>query len=87
MTVDERIEDFGFKLVSHNDITGIFIYENQDYNQRVYLAMNSPGAETRGGLYTETISIHENRIMPIGLSFAECRAFLDKADEIRNNIK
>lgn len=35
MTVGERIEDFGFKLVSHNDITGIFIYENQDYNQRV----------------------------------------------------
>lgn len=87
MTVDERIEDFGYKLVSHNNITGIFIYENQDYNQRVYLTMNSPGAETRGVLYTETISIHENRTIPIGLSFAECRAFLDKADEIRNNIK
>lgn len=29
MTVDERIEDFGYKLVSHNNITGIFTYENQ----------------------------------------------------------
>lgn len=87
MTVDERIENLGYKLVNHNDITGIFTYENRVNNQRVYLAMNSPGAETRGGLYTETISIHENRIMPIGLSFTECRAFLDKADEIRNNIK
>lgn len=37
MTVDERIEDFGFKLASHNDITGIFTYENQVNNQRVCL--------------------------------------------------
>lgn len=88
MTVDERIEDFGFKLVSYNDITGIFTYENHDNNQRVCLLVTKArGAETRGVLYTETISTHENRTMPIGLSFAECRAFLDKADEIRNNIK
>lgn len=88
MTVDERIEYFGYKLVSKNDITGIFIYENQDNDQRVCLCITkAPGAETRGVLYTETISIHENRTMPIGLSFAECRAFLDKADEIGNNIK
>lgn len=88
MTADERIEDFGYKLASHNDITGIFTYENQVNNQRVYLCVKkAPGAETRGGLYTETISTHENRVMPIGLSFAECRAFLDKADEIRNGMK
>lgn len=88
MTVDERIEDFGYKLVSHNNITGIFTYENQDNDQRVCLCITkAPGAETRGLLYTETISIHENRTMQTGLSFAECRAFLDKADEIGNNIK
>lgn len=88
MTVDERIEDFGFKLVSYNDTTGIFTYENHDNNQRVWLLVTKPYvAETSGVLYTETISTHENRTMPIGLSFAECRAFLDKADEIRNNIK
>lgn len=88
MTTDERIEDFGYKLVSYNDITGIFTYEKHDNNQRVWLLVTKPyGAETSGVLYTETISTHENRTMPIGLSFAECRAFLDKADEIRNNIK
>lgn len=88
MTVDERIEDFGYKLASHNDITGIFTYENQVNNQRVCLLVTKAhGAETRGVLYTETISIHENRTMPIGLSFAECRAFLDKADEIKNSMK
>lgn len=87
MTVDERIEYLGYKLVSQNDITGIFIYENRHDDQRVCLRITkAPGAETRGVLYTETISIHENRTMPIGLSFAECRAFLDKADEIGNNI-
>ena len=82
MTVDERIEDFGFKLVSYNDTTGIFTYENHDNNQRVWLLVTKPyGAETSGVLYTETISTHENRTMAIGLSLAECRAFLDKADE------
>lgn len=88
MTVDERIEDLGYKLVSHNDITGIFIYENQDYDQRVCLFISTVhGAETGGVLYTETISIHKNHTMPTGLSFAEYRAFLDKADEIRNSMK
>lgn len=88
MTVDERIEDFGFKLASHNDITGIFTYENQVNNQRVCLLVTKAhGGETRGILYTETISTHDNRVMAIGLSFAECRAFLDKADEIRNSMK
>lgn len=55
MAVDERIEDFGYELVNHNNITGIFTYENQT--------------------------------MLTGLSFEECRAFLDKADEIRNSMK
>lgn len=88
MTVDERIEDFGFKLVSYNDTTGIFTYENHDNNQRVWLLVTKPyGAETSGVLYTETISTHENRTMAIGLSLAECRAFLDKSDEIRNSMK
>lgn len=88
MTVDERIEHLGYKLVSHNDITGIFIYENQHDDQRVCLCIKkAPGAETRGVLYTETISTYNNSTIAIGLSFAECRAFLDKADEIRNNIK
>lgn len=52
MTVDERIEDFGFKLVSHNDITGIFIYENQDYNQRVWLLVTKPYGQKLAGYYT-----------------------------------
>lgn len=86
MTVDERIEDLGYKLVSHNDIAGIFIYESQDNDQRVCLFISKTHeAETGGVLYTETISIHENQTMPTGLSFAECRAFLDKADEIRRH--
>lgn len=88
MTVDERIEDLGYKLVSHNDVPGIFTYENQHDDQRVCLCITKAlGAETGGALYTETISIHENRTMPTVLSFAECRAFLDKADEIRNSMK
>lgn len=87
MTVDERIEDLGYKLVSHNDITGIFTYENQVNNQRVCLVIKQHGAENSGILYTETISTYNNSTIAIGLTFAECRAFLDKADEIRNNIK
>lgn len=93
MAIDERIEDLGYKLVSYNNIIGTFIYENQDNNQRVHLFITTaPGAETRGVLYTETISttrnfLGKNTTMPIGLSFAECRAFLDKADEIKNSMK
>mgnify|MGYP004709222295 CR=1 FL=1 len=89
MTADERIKNLGYKLVSHNDVTGIFTYENQDNDQRVCLFITKVHWQKKleGVLCTETISLHENQTMPTGLSFEECRAFLDKADEIRNSMK
>lgn len=53
MTVDERIEDFGFKLASHNDITGIFTYENQVNNQRVCLLVTKAHGQKLEGYYTQ----------------------------------
>lgn len=92
MTVDERIKNFGYELVRHDNMTGLFTYENQDNNQRVCLVVNPHGPKNSGIIYTETISttrnfLGKNTTMPIGMSLAECRAFLDKADEIRDSMK
>lgn len=92
MTVDERIKNFGYELVGHDGMTGLFRYENLDNNQRVCLVINPHGPKNSGIIYTETMStkknfLGKNTTMSIGMSLAECRAFLDKADEIRNGMK
>lgn len=43
MTVDERIKNFGYELVGHDGMTGLFRYENLDNNQRVCLVINPHG--------------------------------------------
>lgn len=88
MTADERIKNFGYELVGHNDGIGMFKYENLDNDQYVYLVINPNRPEKYPMLYIDTISTEQKSLaLPTSISLAECRAFLDKADEIRNSMK
>lgn len=87
MTADERIKDLGYELIEHDDGIGMFKYENLDNDRCVYLVINPNRPGKYPILYIDTISTKQKSLaLPTSISLAEYRAFLDKADEIRNSI-
>ena len=83
-TVDERLKELGFELIKQDDACGIAIYEKVDDDHRVEL--NDCGEEFF--IHSTTISEDYDDFgqlfrRPMGMSYDECKAFLDKIEELK----
>lgn len=79
MPVDEKIKELGFELIEQNDEFGYLKYENEEEEHCVVIYFSDSqyfiGSHTTyGGEYNE----------PVAMTYDECKAFLDKIDEMKS---
>lgn len=89
MTVDDRLKELGFELISHHDHIRSFTYENKEADQRVTIEYVGGGDWI---IHSKTISEDKDWYgnlfhSPVGMTYEECKAFLDKIDELKMERK
>ena len=82
--VDKRIEELGFKLTDENMKFGYIVYENEAADQRVELNYNGE----IWLIYSASKSMHDDFYgdqirEPRGMTYEECKAFLDNIEELK----
>lgn len=88
LPADERLKQLGFVLIKQDDLVGYLVYENPDDDHCVELDYNGEGWFIHSGSMSKIkdydgVEIRE----PMGMSYEECKAFLDKIDEMKSKWK
>ena len=85
MTADEKLKTLGFELVAQYDTVGTLIYENKEDDQRVELNYDGDDWLIHSYTISEYTDWYGNLFnRPIGMKYEECKAFLDKIDEMKD---
>lgn len=88
MTVDERIKDLGFELVEQDNLVCYLVYENKKDDHKVEIDFNGEEFFLHSGSLYESKDWYGNITHePMGMTYEECKAFLDKIDEMRSKWK
>ena len=86
--VDKRIEELGFKIDEIDDVCGYITYYKKEDDQRVELYFTDDKwlilSESLSPYCGEYCDIHRE---PLGMTYEECKAFLDKIDELKETWK
>lgn len=87
-TADERLMQLGFVLIEQDNQVGYLVYENPDDDHHVELDYNGEEWFIHSGSMSEIkdydgVGIRE----PMGMKYEECKAFLDKIDELKSTWK
>ena len=82
--VDKRIEELGFKIDKIDNICGYITYYKEEDDQRVELYFTGD----RWLILSESLSLYHDEYCgiyhkPRGMTYEECKVFLDKIDELR----
>ena len=82
---DDRLKQLGFVLIKQDDLVGYLAYENPDDDHHVELDYDGEKWFIRSGSMSKIkdydgVEIRE----PMGMKYEECKAFLDKIDEMKS---
>lgn len=88
LPADERLTELGFVLMEQDDLVGYLVYENPDDDHRVELDYDGEQWFIHSGSMSKIkdydgVEIRE----PMGMTYEECKAILDKIDEMRSKWK
>lgn len=88
LPADERLKQLGFVLIEQDDLVGCLIYENPDDDHYVELDYSGEEWFIYSGSMSKIkdydgVEIRE----PMGMKYEECKAFLDKIDEMKPTWK
>ena len=88
LPVDERLTELGFVLMEQDDLVGYLVYENPDDDHHVELDYDGKEWFRHSGSMSKIkdydgVEIRE----PMGMTYEECKAFLDKIDGMRSKWK
>lgn len=88
LPADEMLMEIGFVLMEQDDLVGYLVYENPDDDHHVELDYDGEQWFIRSGSMSKIKDYYGVEIRePMGMTYEECKAFLDKIDEIRSKWK
>lgn len=88
LAVDERLKQLGFVLIKQDDLFGYLVYENPVDDHCVELDYNGEEWFVHSGSMSKIKDYYGVEIRePMGMTYEECKAFLDKIDELKSKWK
>ena len=85
LSADEQLKQLGFSLIAQDDLVGYLVYENPDDDHHMELDYDGEEWFIHSGSMSKIkdydgVEIRE----PMGMKYEECKAFLDKIDEMKS---
>ena len=88
LPADERLTELWFVLMEQDDLVGYLVYENPDDDHHVELDYDGKEWFIHSGSMSKIKDYYGVEIRePMGMTYEECKAFLDKIDEMRSKWK
>lgn len=88
LTADEKLKQLGFVLIKQDNLVGYLVYENPDDDHCVELDFDGKEWFIHSGSMSKIQDYYGVEIRePMGIKYEECKAFLDKIDEMKSKWK